>query len=68
MGLPTGEGLATTASYFGGGPTWQCTMFDVMKAKNWENVVEALVSNVDVSNHLRMSQTFVFSMNSRYDK
>jgi hypothetical protein len=24
-------------------------MFDVMKAKNWEKVVEALTSNVDVS-------------------
>lgn len=49
MGLPSGEGLAATAAFTGVGPTWQCTMFDVMKAKNWEQVVEALTSNVDVS-------------------
>ena len=49
MGLPSGDGLAATAAFTGGGPTWQCTMFDVMKAKNWEKVVEALTSNVDVS-------------------
>jgi hypothetical protein len=49
MGLPSGEGLAATAAFTGVGPTWQCTMFDVMKAKNWEKVVEALTSNVDVS-------------------
>ncbi|KAG7347964.1 hypothetical protein IV203_016669 [Nitzschia inconspicua] len=47
MGLPSGEGLAATAAFTGIGPTWQCTMFDVMKAKNWEKVVEALTSNVD---------------------
>jgi hypothetical protein len=49
MGLPSGDGLAATAAFTGGGPTWQCTMFDVMKAKNWAKVVEALTSNVDVS-------------------
>ena len=49
MGLPSGEGLAATAAFTGVGPTWQCNMFDVMKAKNWEQVVEALTSNVDVS-------------------
>ena len=49
MGLPSGEGLAATAAFTGVGPTWQCNMFDVMKAKNWEKVVEALTSNVDVS-------------------
>ena len=36
---------------FAEGPVWQCVMFDVMKAKNWEKVVEALTSNVDVSHH-----------------
>jgi hypothetical protein len=47
MGLPDGDGLAATAGFFsGGGVTWRCTMFDVMKAKDWSRVVEALTSNV----------------------
>jgi hypothetical protein len=47
MGLPDGDGLAATAGFFsGGGVTWRCTMFDVMKAKDWNRVVEALTSNV----------------------
>jgi len=45
LGLPTGDGLVTTAASFAGGLSWQCTMFDVMKADAWEQVVEALVSN-----------------------
>jgi hypothetical protein len=49
MGLPSGEGLAATAAFTGLGPSWQCSMFDVMKAKNWEQVVAALTSNVVVS-------------------
>ena len=46
MGLPRGDGLVTTAASFAGGLKWQCSMFDVMKAKQWEQVVEALTSNV----------------------
>ena len=63
MGLPSGEGLAATAAFTGVGPTWQCNMFDVMKAKNWEQVVEALTSNVDVSMdsmELKKDDTFIF--------
>jgi hypothetical protein len=45
MGLPRGDGLATTAALFAGGVSWQCSMFDVLKAEVWEQVVEALVSN-----------------------
>jgi hypothetical protein len=47
MGLPRGDGLVTTAASFAGGLSWQCSMFDVMKASRWEAVVEALVSNVE---------------------
>lgn len=47
MGLPRGDGLVTTAASFAGGLSWQCSMFDVMKASVWEEVVEALTSNVD---------------------
>jgi hypothetical protein len=46
MGLPRGDGLISTAASFSGGIGWQCSLFDVMKAKRWEEVVEALVSNV----------------------
>lgn len=47
MGLPRGDGLITTAASFAGGLSWQCNMFDVMKAQAWQEVVEALTSNVD---------------------
>lgn len=30
---------------FSGGISWQCSMFDVLAAKRWEDVVAALVSN-----------------------
>jgi len=30
---------------FSGGISWQCSMFDVLAAKRWEDVVTALVSN-----------------------
>mmetsp|Transcript_1636 Transcript_1636/g.2347 ORF Transcript_1636/g.2347 Transcript_1636/m.2347 type:complete len:200 (+) Transcript_1636:79-678(+) len=46
MGLPRGDGLISTAASFSGGIGWQCSLFDVMKAKNWDMVVEALTSNV----------------------
>ena len=45
LGLPAGEGLGTTAAAFAGGLKWQCSMFNVLKAKAWEQVVEALTSN-----------------------
>lgn len=46
LGLPRGDGLMTTAASFAGGLQWQCSMFDVTRAKSWEQVVEALTSNV----------------------
>jgi hypothetical protein len=45
LGLPPGEGLGTTAAAFAGGIKWQCSMYNVVKAKSWELVVEALTSN-----------------------
>lgn len=50
LGLPQGDGLISTAASFSGGVSWQCSMFNVMKASSWEQVVQALTSNVDVSN------------------
>mmetsp|Transcript_11830 Transcript_11830/g.16769 ORF Transcript_11830/g.16769 Transcript_11830/m.16769 type:complete len:187 (+) Transcript_11830:167-727(+) len=47
MGLPRGDGLVTTAASFAGGLQWQCSMFDVMRASQWGEVVEALTSNVE---------------------
>ncbi|MGK3734727.1 MAG: hypothetical protein ACI90V_001566 [Bacillariaceae sp.] len=49
MGLPQGDGVVSTVASFSGGISWQCSMFDVMKAKDWSRVVEALTSNVEVS-------------------
>lgn len=46
LGLPQGDGMITTAASFAGGVSWQCSMFDVVKAKVWEQVVAALTSNV----------------------
>jgi hypothetical protein len=45
LGLPKGDGVVATAMAFSGGVQWQCTLFDVMKARVWQEVVEALVSN-----------------------
>ncbi|KAL7545125.1 hypothetical protein ACHAWF_014492 [Thalassiosira exigua] len=47
LGLPRGDGVITTAMSFSGGISWQCSMFDVMRAGRWEDVVEALTSNVE---------------------
>jgi len=47
LGLPKGDGLVTTAAAFSGGLSWQCSMFNVVKAKAWEQVVEALTSNTE---------------------
>mmetsp|Transcript_9103 Transcript_9103/g.11213 ORF Transcript_9103/g.11213 Transcript_9103/m.11213 type:complete len:191 (+) Transcript_9103:65-637(+) len=46
MGLPRGDGILTTAASFSGSIGWQCSLFDVMGAKKWDEVVEALTSNV----------------------
>ena len=45
MGLPRGDGIFSTAASFSGAIGWQCSLFDVMKASKWEEVVEALTSN-----------------------
>jgi hypothetical protein len=45
MGLPRGDGMVTTAASFAGGVSWQCGLKDVGRARSWEEVVEALVSN-----------------------
>lgn len=45
LGLPRGDGVMTTAMSFSGGISWQCSMFDVMNAGKWEEVVAALTSN-----------------------
>lgn len=47
LGLPRGDGVITTAMSFSGGISWQCSMFDVMRAGRWEEVVAALTSNVE---------------------
>jgi hypothetical protein len=48
IGLPSGDGLLSTAASFSGGVSWQCSLFNVIKARSWEQVVEALTSNVAV--------------------
>ncbi|KAL7560191.1 hypothetical protein ACA910_016618 [Epithemia clementina (nom. ined.)] len=46
LGLPMDDGgLAATANAFAGGLKWGCTMFDVMAAKDWRQVVQALTTN-----------------------
>merc|ERR1712071_387699 len=45
MGLPRGNGAITTAASFSGAISWQVSMFDVMRAGSWEDVVTALTSN-----------------------
>jgi hypothetical protein len=49
LSLPRGSGLLTQAAAFSGGLSWQCSMFNVLKAKEWREVVEALLSNEQVS-------------------
>jgi hypothetical protein len=46
LGMPTGESLSNTFASFAGELKWQCTIFDVIKAKAWEQVVTALTSNI----------------------
>jgi hypothetical protein len=46
LGLPRGvDGLVGVMAQVGGGLSWQCSLFDVMKSKVWEQVVQALTSN-----------------------
>lgn len=45
LALPGGESLSNTFASFAGGLSWQCSIFDVIKAQAWEQVVEALTSN-----------------------
>mmetsp|Transcript_53357 Transcript_53357/g.62318 ORF Transcript_53357/g.62318 Transcript_53357/m.62318 type:complete len:185 (-) Transcript_53357:468-1022(-) len=47
MGLPRGDGILTTAASFSGSVAWQCSLFDVMRAQRWEDVVDALTSNIE---------------------
>ena len=47
LGLPRGDGMITTAAAFSGGVNWQCSMFNVVKAKAWEQLVESLTSNTE---------------------
>ena len=47
LGLPAGDGAITTAASFAGAISWQLGLFDVAKAKAWDEVVEALVSNTE---------------------
>jgi hypothetical protein len=49
LGFPSGDGLLTSAASFSGGVSWQCSLFNVVKARSWEEVVKALTSNVEVS-------------------
>ncbi len=46
IGLPRGESIANTVgSFVGGSIKWQCYMYDVMTARTWKEVMEALISN-----------------------
>lgn len=45
IGLPQGGGIMASAMAFSGGASWQCSLFNVVKAESWDQVVEALVSN-----------------------
>jgi len=47
LGLPEGGGIIATAAMFSGGVSWRCSLFNVMAAKSWDQVVEALVSNTE---------------------
>lgn len=45
MGLPRGDGLLSQGGAFAGALSWQCNLFDVLKAKAWQQVIDALTSN-----------------------
>jgi hypothetical protein len=46
LGLPAGEGLAQSAASWSGGLKWQCSLFNVLAARDWRQVVEALQTNL----------------------
>jgi hypothetical protein len=47
LGPPQGDGVMATVGMFAGSVSWGCSLYNVMEAKSWEQVVEALVSNVE---------------------
>jgi hypothetical protein len=47
LGPPQGDGVVATVAIFAGSVSWGCSLYNVMAAKSWEQVVEALVSNVE---------------------
>ena len=49
MGLPSGDGAITTAASFAGAISWQLGLFDVAKAKSWDDVVEVSASLTTLS-------------------
>jgi hypothetical protein len=49
IGYAGGDGILSSVASIAGGVSWQCVLFNVMEAESWEQVVEALVSNVPVS-------------------
>jgi hypothetical protein len=55
MGVPAGDGVISTVASFAGGVSWQCGMYNVMNARSWEEVVEALTSNVEVRPNVAFS-------------
>ena len=49
LGLPSPDSVMASFSSISGGVSWQVSFFNVVEADNWDDVVEALVSNVPVS-------------------
>ena len=49
LGLPSPDSVMASFSSISGGVSWQVSLFNVVEAENWDDVVEALVSNVPVS-------------------
>lgn len=45
MQLPGGESMMDTVASFGGMLSWKMGLFDVAKAKDWDELVDKLVSN-----------------------
>ena len=48
LGLPSPDSVMASFSSISGGVSWQTSLFNVVEAENWDDVVEALVSNVPV--------------------
>ena len=49
LGLPSPDSVMASFSSISGGVSWQVSLFNVVEADKWDDVVEALVSNVPVS-------------------